>query len=152
MRRIKTRSGIFLFLAFLLTIPRGVSATPINATVFLNVAQMSPIYNIAVSEGGTVLWSFQTYNDSFTVMAVGGGVGTVVSSGMTSDSGSVVAIATGNIAFTFMNLGSNSGYIDIDISIKAEDSIEAYTYITFFIISFTIIGLIAIKKKRIKIN
>ncbi len=146
MKRLKTKSGIFLFLAIVLMIPK-VYATPVNTTVFLNVAQMSPIYNMPVSEGGTVLWSFSTYNDSFIVTAVGGGVGTVVSVGMTSDSGSVVAIATGNIAFTFMNLGTNSGYIDITIRIKAENSIEGYTYITFFIISFTIIALVLIKKR-----
>ena len=152
MRRIKTRSGIFLFLAFLLTIPRGVSATPINATVFLNIAHTSPIYNMPASEGDTVLWSFQTYNNSFTVTAVGGGVGIVFSTGTTSDSGSVVAFATGNIMFTFINLGPTSGYIDIAISIKAENSIEGYPYIIFTVISFTVIALILIQKKRIKIR
>jgi hypothetical protein len=150
MKRLKVKVGIFLLLGFLLMIPRSATATPINATVFLNIAQTSPIYNMPASEGDTVLWSFETYNDPFNVMAVGGGVGTVVSSGMTSDSGSVVVIATGNIMFTFVNLGTNSGYIDIAISIKVENSIEGYTYITFFIISFTIMALILIKKKSIK--
>ena len=146
MKRLNSKSGIFLLLGLLLMIPKAY-ATPVNTTVFLNIAQTSPLYNMPASEGDTVLWSFQTYNDSFNVMAIGGGVGTVVSSGMTSDSGSVVAIATGNIMFTFMNLGPISGYIDISIRIKVEESIGAYNYITFIIISFTIIALISIKKK-----
>ena len=151
MKKLKTKSGIFFFLVFLLMIPKAY-ATPVNTTVFLNIAQISPIYNMSVSEGDTVLWSFSTYNSSFNVMAVGGGVGTMVSSGKTSDSGSIVAVATGNIAFTFMNSGLSSGYIDIAISIKVENSIGAYTYISFIIISFTIIALISIKKKSIRIR
>ena len=133
MKGLKIKSGIFLFLAFLLMIPRASCATPINTTVFLNISHITPIYNMPVSEGETVLWSFQTYNNSFNVLALGTGVGVMISSGETSDSGSVEALATGNILFTFMNSGPNNGYIDIAIIIKVENSIEGYTFITLTI-------------------
>ena len=39
MRRLKTKSGIFFFLVFLLMIPKA-SATPVNTTVFNNTASV----------------------------------------------------------------------------------------------------------------
>ena len=148
MKRLKIKSGIFFFLALLLMIPKGFGATPINVTVFLNPIQMSPMYTMQVSKGDIVLWSFQTYNDSFNVQALGTGVGTMVSSGSTSDSGSIEALAAGTIIFYFINMGSNSGYIDISIRIK-EDAIEGYPYMIFIVMLFSIISMISIKKKSI---
>ena len=130
-------------------IPKGFGATSIKTTVFLNPFQMSPIYNMQVSRGDVVLWSFQTYNDSFNVQALGLGVGTMVSSGSTSDSGSVEALAAGNIGFYFTNMDLNSGYIDISIRIK-EDSIEGYPYMIFVVIFISILSIISIKKKSVK--
>ena len=148
MKILKIKSGIFLFLALLLMIPKGFGATPINTTIFLNFGQMSSMYTMQVSKGDVVLWSFQTYNDSFNVAALGFGVGTIVSSGHTSDSGSVEALAAGPIVVYFTNMGPDSGYIDISIRIK-EDAIEGYPYMILIVILFSIVSMISIKKKSI---
>ena len=149
MKGLKVKSGTLLFLVLLLIIPKGYSATPINATVFLIPGQMSPIYTIQVSKGEVVKWSFQTYNDSFNVGAIGLGVGTVVSSGHMADSGSVEALVTGSIMFYFTNMGSNSGYIDISIRIQ-EDTIEGYPYTIFIVILISIVSVISIKLKQMR--
>ena len=151
MKGLKVKSWTLLFLALLLMIPKGLSATPISTTIFLNPAQMSPFYTIQVSKGDIVLWSFQTYNDSFNVMALGSGVGTMVTTGNTADSGSIEALAAGSMGFYFTNAGSNSGYIDISISIR-EDSIEGYSFTIFIVTLISIISIISIMKKRVKTN
>ena len=146
MKGSKGKSGIFLFLALLLIIPKGFCSSPINATVYLNFGEISPFYTMSVSKDEIVLWSFQTYDTSFNVQAVAIGVGVMLSSGKTSDSGSVEALTTGNIVFYFANLGPDSGYIDIAIRIK-EDSIDGYLSLPFMIIPVSIISLILIKRK-----
>ena len=148
MKGSKGKSGIFLFLALLLIIPKGFCSSPINVTVFLNFGEISPFYTMSVSKDEIVLWSFQTYDTSFNVQAVAIGVGVMLSSGKTSDSGSVEALTTGDIVFYFANLGPDSGYIDIDIAIRIkEDSIDGYLSLPFIIIPVSIISLILIKRK-----
>ncbi len=151
MKGLKVKGGTLLFLALLLMIPEGFGATPINTTVFLIPGQMSPIYTIQVSKGDIVKWSFQTYNVSFNVMALGFGVGTMASTGNTADSGSVDALATGSIVFYFTSMGPNSGYIDISIRIR-ETSIEGYPHIIFIVILISVISIISIKKKSVKMR
>ena len=118
MKILKIKSGILLFLALLLMIPKGFGATPINVTLFLNFGQMSPMYTMQVSKGDVVLWNFQTYNDSFNVGVIGLGVGSIVSSGHTSDSGSVEALATGSIVVYFTNMDQIVDILILSLALK----------------------------------
>jgi len=154
MKGLKLRSGTILILVFLLILPKGSCSSSIDVTIFLNPGQISPIYYIQVSGGDVVKWSFRTYNDSFNVYALAVGVGTMASTGKTSDSGSIEALTNGNIVFYFQNMGPASGYIDIKAYIK-KDTIEGYHPMIFIIMLISIISiamLVSLKKKSIKIK
>ena len=154
MKGLKLKSGIILILVFLFLLPKGSCSSSIDTTIFLNPGQISPIYNIQVSRGDVVQWSFQTYNDSFNVYALAVGVGTMGSVGKTADSGSIEALAIGNIGFYFQNMGPASGYIDIKAYIQV-DTIEGYHPMIFIIMLISIISitmLVSLKKKSIKIK
>jgi hypothetical protein len=148
MKKLKLSSGIIIILAFLLLIPK-VSCS--SYTVFLNMGQMAGPYILQVSEEDKIRWSYQTYNDSFTVSAYCTGVAVMTSTG-TSDSGTVKAIITGGVIFAFMNIGSTSGYIDINIRVVKERAIKGYHLIIFIITIISIISIISIRKMRIKKN
>ena len=151
MKGLKLINGTILIFTFLLLIPNGSCATSVNDTVFLNPAQMTSFYVIEASEEDVVQWNFQTYNDSFNVNAYALNFWGLISSGRTSDSGSVEAMVTGTITFFFQNAGLTSGYIDINIHIK-EDVIEGYSPWIFTIIIISIISIVSIKKKGVKIS
>lgn len=145
MKGIKIKTGVLFTLAFFMIIPRGFCS--VNETLYLSPIQMSPYYTLQVSEGDVVRWSFETYNDSFPVTAIGTGVVYFLSQGQTSDSGSAEAIITGGVIILFQNAGSNGGYIDIRVSIR-EDSIDGYIPQIFIIILISLISIISIKKIR----
>jgi len=133
-------------------IPNGSCATSVNDTVFLTPGAATSFYFIQVSEDDVVQWNFQTYNDSFSVNAFALNFWGLISSDKTSDSGSVEAYLPGSytITFFFQNVGSTSGYIDINIHIKKE--IDGYYPLILSIIIIAIISIVLIKKKHIKIT
>ena len=148
MKGLKLKSGIIILFAFLLIITKGSCATSVNDTVFLAPAQMTNFYIIDSSLGDIVIWSFRTYDDPFSVTVTCAGA-TLFSQGKSSDSGSVETLIPGGLIFYFINTGSNSGYIDINIHIK-NDTIEGYHPIIFIVILISIISIISIKKISIK--
>ena len=150
MKALKLKSIAIIFLVFLLILLKGSCSSSINTTVYLNPGGISPSYTIQVSKGDVVEWSFQTYNDSFNVNAQAFGMGTMVSTGKTSDSGSIEALATGTLGFLFQNMGPSSGYIEIKASIK-QDTVDGYHPIIFIIMLSFIISiatLVYLKKKK----
>lgn len=153
MKGLKLVRGIIFIFIFLLLIPKGSCASSVNDTVFLTPGQATNFYFIQASEDDVVQWSFHTYNDSFNVNAFALNFWGLISSDKTSDSGSVEAYLPGSYTFTFyfQNAGSASGYIDINIHIR-EETIEGYYPLIFIIIFISIISMVSIKKKGVKIH
>ena len=145
MKGLKITSGIILILVVIFITPIGFCATSVNETVFLTPGQITSVYNIQVSGGDIVVWSFQTRDDAFNVQAFGVGAGVMTSSGKTSDSGSIEALVTGNIAFTFQNMDSTSGYIEINIYIQKE-TIEGFHPVIIIIVLISIVSVLSIRK------
>lgn len=142
--------GVIIGLIVLMITPIGSSATSIDETLFLDPGHIPVIRTLQVSNGDVVRWSFLTRDDPFKVNMISTGAGVMVSSGKTSDSGSVEAIATGTIAFTFFNMDSVSGYIELKIYIQAE-SIGGF-YPILIVMTLLPLTLILLIRKRKSVN
>jgi len=148
-----------IFLGLLLFISKGNTNT--NDTIYLNPDESTPVYRIYVLKGEHLEWSFKTYDNSFNVdgfiLSCTGCAATeypmLISVDRTSNSGEIPEPGyayseegyqgNSNVTFSFQNVDTVGGYIQVKLWIKQEIdyTIFLYFFIPIFIVSIIIIGL-----------